>query len=485
MSLEEKEPKDGVARDWQVGEVLFDRYTVTAKVGEGGMGTVYKVHDSWENRALAMKRPRPELFSRGNGKQDFVREAETWVQLQPHPHIVSCVFVRMYDSIPCIFLEYIAGGSLAEWIRDRKLYEGGHQRALERILDVAIQCAWGLHAAHEQGLIHQDVKPANVLMTIDGVARVTDFGLAKARALTGEQEGWGSGQSLLVSSGGMTPAYCSPEQAAHRPVNRKTDIWSWGVSVLQMFVGEVTWHVGTVAHAVLIAHMKQSPAIPAIPKEVAQVLEACFQRQPEDRPTTLLQVADNLQVSYRRLCAHPHPRVIPQQADVPGSQLVNQGLSLLELGRAKEALAVLEQAIRLEPTLAFAYHSKGVILNSLGRLEEALAAFEQAIRLNSTFAQAYYNQGNVLDELGQPEEALVAFEQAIRLQPTFAKAHLNKGWVLDNLGRPEEALAAFEQAIHLEPTKVSAYLNKGDILRRLGRLAEAEQAYQKARELRR
>ena len=114
----------------------------------------------------------------------------------------------------------------------------GAGRALERILDITIQFAWGLHYAHEQGLIHQDVKPGNVLVNTDGTVKVTDFGLAKARALAGETPISSAGQSILVTSGGMTPAYCSPEQANGKPLSRKTDIWSWAISVFEMFVGE-------------------------------------------------------------------------------------------------------------------------------------------------------------------------------------------------------------------------------------------------------
>src|SRR5207248_5828966 len=131
-----------------------------------------------------------------------------------------CHYVRVLGGLPRLFMDLVEGGSLQDWIDSGKLYEGGAEAALERILDVAIQFAWGLHHAHEQGLIHQDVKPANVLMTADGIAKVTDFGLAKARALAGEARGVARrGHSILVSSGLMTPAYCSPEQADHQPLS--------------------------------------------------------------------------------------------------------------------------------------------------------------------------------------------------------------------------------------------------------------------------
>ncbi len=229
----------GVAGVWKPGDVILGLYEVQEVFTGGGMGLVYKVrHRGW-NVELAVKTPRPEFFARAGAAENFEREAETWVNLGLHPHTVSCFYVRRLGGIPRVFAEYVDGGSLADWIRGKpgqppRLYEGGPDQALERILDVAIQFAGGLHYAHEQGLVHQDVKPANVIMTRGGIAKVTDFGLAKARALAGEVGTARAGQSILVSSGGLTPAYCSPEQANHEPLSRKSDVWSWAVSVLEM-----------------------------------------------------------------------------------------------------------------------------------------------------------------------------------------------------------------------------------------------------------
>lgn len=199
--------------DWQVGDVILDLYEVRALLGEGGMGKVHRVrHRGW-NVDLAVKSPKPEIFARSGGREAFVREAETWVALALHAHVVSCHYVRNLGGAPRVFAEYVDGGSLSDWIRSGKLYEGGAEPALRRILDVAIQFAWGLEHAHASGLVHQDVKPANVMMTEAGDVKVTDFGLSRARALAGEADAAKPGQNRLVSTGGMTPAYCSPEQA--------------------------------------------------------------------------------------------------------------------------------------------------------------------------------------------------------------------------------------------------------------------------------
>ncbi|BCL79175.1 hypothetical protein ccbrp13_16400 [Ktedonobacteria bacterium brp13] len=293
--------------------------------------------------------------------------------------------MEMVDGIPRIFAEYVNGGSLADWIHRRRLYRGGPEQTLERLLDVAIQCAWGLHAAHEHGLVHQDIKPANVMLTSQGIAKVTDFGLAKARAMAGEQEvpEGDEHHSILVSSRGMTPAYCSPEQAAGLPLSRRTDIWSWGISVLEMWLGKVTWQSGIQAREVLANYKLRDGSIVPMPTDLVQLLERCFAWRPEKRPTTMLEVATELQTLYARLRGQPYPRESPTPTSIQVHTLVNRGYSLQELGRSEEALLAYEQAITLDPTDAFVHTHKGNVLDELGRTTEAFQVYQQARALQS------------------------------------------------------------------------------------------------------
>ena len=491
---------DSILSLWEVGDLILNQYSVMSKLGEGGMGTVYKVHDRKFDVDLAVKSPRPEIFTRADGKENFIREAEIWMKLRRHPHVVQCFFVHMLGGIPRIFAEYVEGGSLAEWIRGRTLYTGGERVALARMLDVAVQVAWGLHAAHEQGLVHQDVKPANVMLTSQGIAKVTDFGIAKARVVAGDATGEQpeGEQQQLVSWAGMTPAYCSPEQAARKHLSRQSDIWSWGLSVLHMFVGKVTWMTGLVAREALAAHERVDPAIPPMPPSVVKLLSKCFEPQPENRPATMLEVATELQAIYAQVVGRAYPRVNPPPADLDAGTLTVQGIALDLLGRSQEALALYEQAIRLNPKYAAAQHNRGLALLQLGRHEEALAAYEQAIRLaeadirpgkdltpraDSDLCETYQQKGLALRRLGRQDEALSAFEQALRLNPMVAGTHNNYGNVLYDLGRKEEALAAYEQAIHLDPTYAIAYLNQGNVLLQFGRHEEALASFEQARHL--
>jgi serine/threonine protein kinase len=162
------------APNWAAGQLLLDDLEVEGPLGEGGMGTVYLVRSRFTRQRFAVKTIRSDRLDNPDSRRSFLHELQTWIDLPEHPHLTACRFFRTVEDQVAIFAEYVPGGSLAAAIRERRLTR------LDQLLDVAIQFAWGLHAAHEHGVIHQDVKPGNVLLTADGVAKLTDFGLARA-----------------------------------------------------------------------------------------------------------------------------------------------------------------------------------------------------------------------------------------------------------------------------------------------------------------
>jgi WD40 repeat protein len=362
---------ESVADTWKPGDVILDLYEVREVFTSGGRGLVYRVrHRGW-NMDLAVKCPRPEFFQSEQDKADFEQEAETWVKLGLHPHLVTCHYVRRLSGIPRVFAEYVADGSLAEWIRSRKLYAGGATRALERILDIAIQFAWGLQHAHEQGLVHRDVKPGNVLMTGEGIAKVTDFGMAKARgssaaAMRDSREG-----SILVSAGGLTPAFCSPEQVQGRPVSRKTDIWSWGVSLLHMFIGSAHWSAGYLAAAVLADYLERGPAeecFPAMPPALAELLKQCFRGNADERPRDMLEIVAVLQGLYAQAVGRTYRRLPPLAAKARADALNNRALSLRDLNKHDEAEQLWHESLTINPQHPESTYNLGLTRWRAGRL---------------------------------------------------------------------------------------------------------------------
>ena len=294
------------AQDWQPGHVLLDDYKVVRVLGEGGMGKVYLVSSRSTGSQFAVKRAKGLDDA---ARKNFLAELQTWIDLPDHPNLVPCRFFRTVDAEVLIFAEFVEGGSLRDWIDSGRLYEGGSQQALERMLDVAIQFAWGIHCVHELGTVHQDVKPGNVLMgtvgnsAIQGVRpQVTDYGLARARAAAGENRITDPNPDILVSCGGGTPAYWSPEQSQGLPLTHKADIWSWGLSVMEMFTGGVTWMSGLGAARVLEQHPLEDDSnggIPAMPPGLVDLLNECFRQNPPDRLTSLVDAVVKLHTIYR------------------------------------------------------------------------------------------------------------------------------------------------------------------------------------------
>jgi len=340
---------DKILREWQVNDVILNLYVVKQILGQGGFGKVYRLfHRDW-NLDLAVKTPNRKAIEAAGGVDNFEREAETWVNLGLYPNIVSCYYVRRINGIPRVFSEYVAGGDLQHWINSRKLYKGGKKKALARMLDIAIQFAWGLHYAHEQKLIHQDVKPANLMLTEEGVAKVTDFGLARAKAM--QSQGI-AGHTMMVKGVGYTPEYASPEQVSGEQLTRRTDIWSWAVSVFQMFSGERSWRMGTVVGFHLEEFLKTGkidPDIPKIPDRVSDLLAECLQEKPEERPHTMQLVGDRLVEGYKKVTGKKYFRSVPIASRDNADSLNNRALSLLDLGMHEEALQTWRRALSIQP----------------------------------------------------------------------------------------------------------------------------------------
>lgn len=415
--------------EWKVGDVILDLYEVKEIHEGGGMGLVYRVYHRGWNMDLAVKSPRSKFFQTEAQKADFTRECETWINLGLHPHIVSCHYVRTLGGIPRVFAEYVEGGSLKDWIDSRKLYDGGPQEALKRILDIAIQMAWGLDYAHEQGLVHQDVKPANVLMTPDGTAKISDFGLAKARVPTAETTSADPTKSVLVSSGWMTPQYCSPEQVAGRPLSRKTDIWSWAVSVLEMFVGEVCWQSGLAAPEILeslVGDEKPKRFIPGIPTALRELLQRCFRKNAEDRPSHLADVADTIKAIYQKLCRQIYARKLPEKVELGADSFNNRALSAIDLkmpgDKRDKAYPLFLETLQTNPThlllklnLAMyrwrfyelpAYETRADIQNALaGRFARAFTSWAASLS-----AEQYepYEALSILEQRGLDFDSVMA-----------------------------------------------------------------------------
>jgi predicted Zn finger-like uncharacterized protein len=428
--------EDTVPAVWQPGDVILDLYEVSGVLGKGGMGTVYKVrHKGW-NVDLAVKSPLPQLLQQPEAVDNFVRECGTWVNLGLHPHTVTCHYVRTLAGIPRVFAEYVAGGDLESWIKSGRLYEGGPEQALARILDIAIQFAWGLHFAHEQGLVHQDVKPANVMMSADGTAKVTDFGLANACVSVGQNPAAGThAKTVQVTGRGGTPAYWSPEQATAQAqaetgvvretrtkITKRADLWGWATSVLEMFVGERLWGRGNIAGTWLeeaFPDLELEAELPRMPDSILDLLRQCLQRDPALRPTDMLAVAGTVQEVYQQVTGQVFARQEPKPAELLADGLNNQALSLLDLGQSENAERLFDKALQHEPHHPQATYNRGLLLWRSARMtdEALLWQLREAAQSHAQDSTGNYLLACIHLERGDCESAIPLLEECQRAAP--------------------------------------------------------------------
>ncbi|MEE9168113.1 MAG: serine/threonine-protein kinase, partial [bacterium] len=201
---------------------LISHYKILEELGRGGMGVVYKAEDTILKRMVALKFLPPHALGSDEEKARFVHEAQAAAALD-HPNICTIYEIDEADGQTFIAMAYVPGQSLKEKI------EAGPME-LEESQNIAIQIADGLQAAHEKEIVHRDIKPANVMINEKGQAKIMDFGLAKLSGRT----------KLTITSTTLgTVAYMSPEQGRGQAVDHRSDIWSFGVILYEMFTGQM------------------------------------------------------------------------------------------------------------------------------------------------------------------------------------------------------------------------------------------------------
>ena len=317
------------------GDPILNTYKVTSDAIHGGMGSVWRVHHNGWDVDLAMKRPQPKYFAEGSddSKEEFIAECENWINLGLHPGIVSCYYVRDISGVPSIFSEWMDGGSLRDRIRDGSLYEGTEQEVQERILRIAIQTARGLQYSHEQGLVHQDVKPGNVLLSKEWDAKVADFGLAKAQSRLRD-----GGKPL---SFGGTLEYCPREQAEGREPERWMDLYAFALTVIEMYAGGRSWKTGAEAGEPA-AEIRGNCRVPC-PASLAEALVAWLRHPASD--VSFSEVEQILLKVYRDVTGMEYPDDRTSSADATSDSLNNYALSYLDLGFPEHAEQLLEEAV--------------------------------------------------------------------------------------------------------------------------------------------
>jgi len=262
----------------------FGPYEIVSAIGAGGMGEVFRAHDSRLSRDVAIK-VLPPAFAQDPGRvARFRREAQVVASLS-HPNIAAIYGLEESDGSVGLALELVDGEDLAQ-----RLERGAIP--VEDAIHFARQIAEGLEAAHDKGIVHRDLKPANIKITPDGTIKILDFGLAKAyeddpkasNSLTNSPT-----MARPMTEAGMilgTAAYMSPEQAKGMAVDKRADIWSFGVVLYEMLTGTRLFHAGSVAETLsqVLTHSPDLNALPgSTPAAVRRLLRRCLERNLKNR----------------------------------------------------------------------------------------------------------------------------------------------------------------------------------------------------------
>ncbi len=256
----------------EVGQVIAERYRLEELAGTGGMSNVYRAFDSLLERRVAIK----VLHERYSHDEEYVerfrREAKAIARLS-HPNIVTVIDRGEWEHHQFIVFEYVEGQTVKE------LVEGQGPLPVRDALTLVREIAHGLAFAHEHGVVHRDVKPHNVIIDLDGTAKVTDFGIARS---LDRGEGLTTTGTLLGTSD-----YIAPEQATGRPVSERSDQYSLGVLLFELLTGEVPYPSGSLVEAAMRHANDPIPSVrdsrPDVPVEVDELVRHAMRKQPEDR----------------------------------------------------------------------------------------------------------------------------------------------------------------------------------------------------------
>jgi len=503
----------------------FGHYEIIEQIGAGGMGEVYLAIDKKLDRKVAVKILNERFSQDQSNLNRFIREAKAASALN-HPNILTIYEFGEAQDAHYIVSEFINGKTLREMLKESP-------PSLAEVLDIAIQTANALLAAHQAHLIHRDIKPENMMIRPDGYVKILDFGLAKLieqknKSILGLEES--TAQQNQTAKGVIlgTVNYMSPEQAKGEPVDARTDIFSFGATVYEMLTGRTPFAGDSVSEtfANLINAEPQPLARFAanVPNELQRIVSKMLRKKRDERYQTMRDVFTDLKDLNEGLSfAEKLERSAPPQAE--NATAIRQATT----GNANKKTAETQHSFsqRIKPRRALAAFTVFVALLAgailfyqnqnlngspsardlylQGRFyavrenradnDKAIGLLEQAVALDPNNALAYtelaraygtrYFQLEPQQKQWQ-EKSYVALEKAFALAPDLAEAHEIRGfllWMPANRFPHEQAIAAYRRALVLNPNLDEPHQQLGKIYLHIGLLDEALTELRKSLEL--
>lgn len=513
---------DAGESDWSPGRVVAGRYEIRGQAS-GGMGTVSFAWDRELERMVAVKTPSGPSLASDSGRARILREAEAWIALGLHPHVCSAYYVQEIGGLPRLFIEYVDGGGLDVHIR----------RGVDDLfaLDVAVQLAAALDHTHRfewvdrdgqprRGMVHRDVKPANVLVAHDGAAKLTDFGLVRAagdpedgprpqawadRFGDDSSEMSGSWETVTLVGGAIgTPPYMASELwRPSRRASAASDVYAFGCVLYEMLCGrrpyvappdvlsaprrdQMRWWMR--AH-VVDPVPDPAAARPDLDRAIAELVRACLAKEPRDRPDDMADVRARLVEAWERLADRPYPRPEPAATRLRADSRANRGASFATLGATGLAERELREALRVDPR-----HPQALVnLALLEWRDRGIPDAEVRQRLEHISEDPrragvrHHLSGRVLALLDDPDAACRHLWEAARtgatdtvrrdLAVSIARVAVRRG----DRTAAEDAAARLAEVIERRPSDMLASAARVMVLRMLDRHQEASAEWARIR----
>jgi Flp pilus assembly protein TadD/predicted Ser/Thr protein kinase len=461
-------------------------YEVVADLGAGGMGVVYRAHDTRLDRDVAIKVLPTDRPLSETARRRFQREAMAASALN-HPNIITIYEINSADNIDFIVMEYVRGATLASVLKKRQL-------GLDEAARYCVQIADALTKAHAAGIIHRDLKPGNVMITEDGLVKVLDFGLAKfdptMETAEGEAANLRAASEFTLTQPGVvtgTMAYLSPEQARGERVDARSDIFSFGIVMFETFSGHLPF---TGPNSIALLHNLHfspprdlSELRPEIPKPLIALVSKTLEKNATKRIQTMAEVGSELRRGAAGLVSGPltwHPSDatldIPRTPS-PSGRFPRHGiwapalglLIVLTLGgmaglhfykKAKASSAAMKDLPADENAYALYQRARedldysdreGNIDRAIELLGRAIQIDPQSAASSAALSEAYYYKNAPNPDPQWMKLASEYANKAVSLDDDLAASHISKGMVLMDSGDSTGAEKEFRRAVDLDP----------------------------------
>jgi serine/threonine protein kinase/regulator of sirC expression with transglutaminase-like and TPR domain len=479
-----------LGREFNVGDVIEQRYEIE-KTRRGYMGIVYIAYDRQRRQQVVLKTFQNKFLWDEDAIARFNAEAELWMRLGSHPNIVRAYDLRTFMGKPHVVAEYVHGGPLRALI--------GHL-GIKEAIDYAIQICWGMqHAVDQAAIMHRDLKPDNIMVTLDGQAKVTDFGLARVMPMmvqpndrSNRQRRANGGLRAAADDvvGGTLP-YMAPEllqEAAF--VGPWTDIYAFGVMLYEFFTGKLPFD-SMRDESLIRMHLRVAAPDPRVLKAelhpgVTHIVNHCLAKRSTDRYQSFAEVEADLQMLRNYLFGNRYSATWPDQDHAERDRMTERGLAHLDAGEYSEAHACFRNAATLDPSRAESWFNVARARLKLWQYQEGLQAADEGLRRairRDEFGQLYCIRGEIYTAMMMLPKAMESFDQGLSYTPNAPRLWREKGLLIQRMGLPREAQPCFEKALEYDKLDSLSWRLLADVLREQGRHKKAYDAYAEALKL--